>query len=150
MSTPHQPAASDERAEQYDLFALDGASAPPAALLPALATAPPKTPVRTRGKATTTPRLTAPPPTRLDIAPMPEPPAIPPLQLAAARLALCQALAEQAQVAYQSFLASQSDDQTRPSIDIPPDRIVAAAQLLNGSPALNAAVCLLALEGAQT
>lgn len=77
---------------------------------------------------------------------MPQPPEMPPLQIAAVRAALCKALAEQAQVAYQALLADQPDDQVRPSIDVPPERIAAAARLLSESSALNAAVSLLSLE----
>lgn len=83
---------------------------------------------------------------RLKITPVPELPELPPLQLAAVRAALYQALAAQAQAAYHALLASQLDDQAPPIISIPPERIAAAAQLLSESPTLNAAVSLLALE----
>ncbi|NWF81432.1 MAG: hypothetical protein HXY37_15520 [Chloroflexi bacterium] len=89
-------------------------------------------------------------PIPLGITPTPTLPELPPLQLAAVRTALCQALAAQAQAAYQTFLAGQPDDQNRLAIDIPLDRIAAAAQLLLDSPALNAAVSLLALGATLT
>ena len=88
-------------------------------------------------------------PVRLEIASAPALPELPPLQLAAVRIALCQALAAQAQSAYQAFLESHLDDlddQAWPSIDIPPDYIAVAAQLLGESSALNTAVSLIALE----
>jgi hypothetical protein len=83
---------------------------------------------------------------RLEITPAPQPPEIPPLQIAAVRATLCQALAEQAQVAYQMLLAGQPDDHEQPKMGITAERIAAAAQLLNESSAFNAAVSLLALE----
>jgi hypothetical protein len=82
----------------------------------------------------------------MEITPTPTLPELPPLQLAAVLAALCQALAAQAQAAYQALLAEQPDDQAPPIISIPPERIAAAAQLLSESPALNVAVSLLALE----
>jgi hypothetical protein len=62
------------------------------------------------------------------------------------RTALCQPLAAQAQSTYQALVAGQPVDPARPSLDIPPERIAVAAQLLSESSALNAAVSLLALE----
>lgn len=84
-------------------------------------------------------------PVRLEIAPTPVLPELPPLLLAA----LCQALAAQAQAAYQALLAGQPEDQDPPIISIPLERIAVATQLLSESPALNEAVNLLALEASE-
>ncbi len=73
---------------------------------------------------------------------------LPSLQLAAVHAALYQTLAAQIQAACHALLANQPDDQAPPIISIPPERIAAAAQLLSESPALNAAVSLLALGNA--
>ncbi|PDV99462.1 hypothetical protein [Candidatus Chloroploca asiatica] len=83
---------------------------------------------------------------RLEITPPPALPELPPLQLAAVCAALCQALAAQAHADLQALLASQPNDQTEPSLALPPARLAAAARLLSASPALTAAVTLLALE----
>jgi hypothetical protein len=138
--------------QQFMLFDVVETIAPPAAVepppqreaTPTSATRSNKRCHRPAAKTTTQPTPAA--PVRLEIAPAPELPELPPLQLAAIRAALCQALAAQAQAAYQALLAGQFDDQAPPIISIPPERIAAAAQLLSESPALNAAVSLLALE----
>lgn len=152
--TETAPQTTDNtQTQQFMLFDLGETIAPPMpapvrrpqqseAILPAARSSKRSQRPATQPKAQPTPTV----PVRLEIAPVPQPLEIPPLQIAAVRAALCQALAEQAQVAYQALLASQPDDQTRPSIDIPPERIAAAARLLSESPALNAAVILLALE----
>lgn len=138
--------------QQFMLFDLGETIAPPAPAPPPpqrVATPPPaarssKCSQRTAAKTSTQPKPAA--PVRLEITPQPALPELPPLQLAAVRAVLCQALAAHAQAAYQTLLAGQPDEQARPSLAIPPERIVAAARLLNESPALNAAVSLLAME----
>ena len=152
MTQTAPPTTDNAQTQQFMLFDLGETIAPPAAAEPPpqLEATPPaaarsnKRSQRPAAKTSTQPTPAA--PVRLEITPAPELPELPPLQLAAVRAALCHALAAQAQTAYQAFLADQPDDQARPSIDIPPDRIAAAAQLLSESPALNAAVSLLALE----
>lgn len=151
MTQTAPPTTDNAQTQQFMLFDLGETIAPPAAVEPPpqLEATPPaaarsnKRSQRPAAKASTQPTPTA--PVRLEITPTPTLPELPPLQLAAVRTALCQALAAQAQAAYQALLAGQLDDQARPSIDIPPDRITAAAQLLSESLALNAAVSLLAL-----
>ncbi len=85
-------------------------------------------------------------PVRLEIAPMPTLPELPPLQLAAVRAALYQALAEQAQAAYEELLTTIPDGEPQHTPAIATERIAAAARLLSESSVLNAAVSLLALE----
>ncbi len=150
MTQTAPPTTDGAQTQQFMLFDLGESIAPPAAVEPPLqreATPPAaarsnKCSQRPAAKASTQPTPAA--PVRLEITPTPTLPELPPLQLAAVRAALCQALAAQAQTAYQALLAEQPDDPAR--IDIPLERIAAAAQLLNESPALNAAVSLLALE----
>jgi hypothetical protein len=152
MTQTASQTTDNTQTQQFMLFDLGETIAPPApAEPPPQCEATPTTTARSskrsqRPAAKTSAQPTPTAPVRLEIAPVPQPPEIPPLQIAAVRAALCQALAAQSQVAYQVLLASQPDDQTRPSIDIPPARIAAAARLLSDSPALNAAVSLLALE----
>ncbi|WP_129677981.1 hypothetical protein [Candidatus Chloroploca sp. Khr17] len=123
---------------------------PPAAPPPARETAPTTTArsnkrsQRPAAKTTTPPTPTA--PVRLEITPPPALPELSLLQRAAVRTALCQTLAAQAHADLQALLANQPNDQTEPSLAIPAARIAAAARLLSASPALNAAVSLLALE----
>lgn len=152
MTQTAPPTTDNAQTQQFMLFDLGETITSPAAVEPPPqreATPPPaarsnKRSQRPAAKAGTQPTPAA--PVRLEITPVPALPELPPLQLAAVHAALCQSLAEQSQAAYQALLADQPDDQTRPSIDIPPARIAAAAQLLSESPALNAAVSLLALE----
>jgi hypothetical protein len=146
------PTTDNAHTQQFMLFDLGETIALPAPAepppqheaTPTSATRSNKRSHRPAAKVTTQPTPAA--PVRLEITPTPTLHELPPLQLAAVRTALCHALAAQTLVAYESLLADQPDDQTRPSIDIPPARIAAAAQLLSESPALNAAVSLLALE----
>jgi len=151
MTQTAPPTTDNAQTQQFMLFDLGETIAPPAPAEPPpqREVAPPavRSSKRSQRLATqpkTQPTSTA--PVRLETAPAPQPPEIPPLQIAAVRAALCQALASQAQAAYQTFLAGQLDDQAPPIISIPPERIASAAQLLSESPALNAAVSLLALE----
>jgi hypothetical protein len=152
MTQTAPPTTDGAQTQQFMLFDLGETIAPPAAAEPPpQREATPTTTIRSNkrsqrpaAKTNTQPTPTA--PVRLEITPAPELPELPPLQLAAVRAALCHALAAQAQATYQALLASQPDGQTRPSIDLPPERTAAAAQLLSESPALNAAVSLLALE----
>jgi hypothetical protein len=149
--TASQTTDSDQT-QQFMLFDLGETIAPPAAVEPPPqreATPPPaarsnKRSQRPAAKAGTQPTPAA--PVRLEITPAPELPELLPLQLAAVRAALCHALAAQAQAAYQALLADQPDDHEQPKMGITAERIAAAAQLLSESPALNAAVSLLALE----
>jgi len=153
MTQTAPPTTDNAQTQQFMLFDLGETIAPPAppeppeppqqravTALPATRSSKRSQRPATHPKAQPTPTA----PVRLEIAPVPQPPEIPPLQIAAVRAALCQALAAQAQVAYQALLAGQPNDQAR--IDIPPERIAVAAQLLSESQALNAAVSLLALE----
>ncbi len=152
MTQTAPPTTDGAQAQQFMLFDLGETIAPPAAVEPppqreATPTSATRSSKRSHcpaAKTTTQPTPTA--PVRLEIAPTPVLPELPPLQLAAVRAALCQALVAHAQADYQAHLAGQPDDQAPPSLGIPPDRIASAAQLLSKSPALNAAVSLLALE----
>ena len=152
MTQTAPPTTDSAQTQQFMLFDLGEIIALPApAEPPPQHEAAPTTSARSNrrnqrpaAKASTQPTPTA--SVRLEITPTPTLPELPPLQLAAVRAALYQALAAQAQAAYQTFLAGQLDDQAPPIISIPPERIAAAAQLLSESPALNAAVSLLALE----
>ena len=152
MTQTAPPTTDGAQTQQFMLFDLGETIAPPAPAEPPpqLEATPPaaarsnKRSQRPAAKTSTQPTPAA--PVRLEITPALELPELPPLQLAAVRAALYQALAAQAQAAYQTFLAGQLDDQAPPIISIPPERIAAAAQLLSESPALNAAVSLLALE----
>jgi len=155
MTQTAPPTTDNAQAQQFMLFDLGETIAPPAPAEPPpqREVAPPavrssKRSQRTAAKTSTQPTLTA--PVRLEITPTPALPELQPLHLAAVRTALCQALAAQAQADYQAFLAGQPDDQAPPIISIPPERIAAAAQLLSESPALNAAVSLLALGATLT
>lgn len=152
MTQTAPPTTDNAQTQQFMLFDLGETIVPPAPAEPSLqreATPPPaarsnKRSQRPAAKTSTQPTPAA--PVRLEITPAPDLPELPPLQLAAMRAALYQALAAQTQAAYQALLADQPDDQAPPIISIPPERIAAAAQLLSESPALNAAVSLLALE----
>ncbi len=107
--------------QQFILFDLGETIAPPAPAepppqgeaTPISATRSNKRSQRPAAKASTQPMPAA--PVRLEItsAPAPALPELPPLQLAAVRTALCQALAAQAQAAYQALLAGQPT--TRPA-----------------------------------
>jgi hypothetical protein len=151
MTQTVPPTTDNAQTQQFMLFDLGETIAPPAPAEPPpqLEATPPaaarsnKRSQRPAAKTSTQPTPAA--PVRLEITPEPELPELPPLQLAAVRTALCQAFVAQAQAAYQALLAEQPDDQAPPIISIPPERIAAAAQLLSESPALNAAVSLLAL-----
>jgi hypothetical protein len=151
MTQTAPPTTDGAQTQQFMLFDLGETIAPPAAVepppqheaTPTSAARSNKRSQRPAAKTTTQPTPAA--PVRLEITPAQELPELPPLQLAAVRAAFCHALAAQAQTAYQAFLADQPDDQAPPIISIPPERIAAAAQLLSESPALNAAVSLLAL-----
>ncbi len=151
MTQTAPPTTDNAQTQQFMLFDLGEIIAPPAPAepLPQHEATPPaaarsnKRSQRPAAKAGTQPTPAA--PVRLEITPVPALSELPPLQLAAVHAALCQSLAEQSQAAYQALLADQLDDQARPSIDIPPARIATAARLLSESPALNAAVSLLAL-----
>lgn len=152
MTQTAPPTTDNAQTQQFMLFDLGETITPPAVVepppqreaTPTSATRSNKRSHRPAAKTSTQPTPAA--PVRLEITPTPTLPELPPLQLAAVRAALCQALAAQAQATYQTLLADQPDDQARPSIDIPPARIAAAARLLSEAPALNAAVSLLALK----
>lgn len=150
MTQTAPPTTDNAQTQQFMLFDLGETIAPPApAEPPPQREAPSPAAARSnkrsqRPAAKTSTQPTPVDPVRLEITPTPVLPELPPLQLAAVRAALCQALAEQAQATYQTLLAGQLDDPAR--IDIPPERIATAAQLLSDSPALNAAVSLLVLE----
>lgn len=151
MTQTVPPTTDNAQTQQFMLFDLGETIAPPAPAEPPpqLEATPPaaarsnKRSQRPAAKTSTQPTTAA--PVRLEITPAPELPELPPLQLAAVRAALYQALAAQSQATYHALLASQLDDQAPPIISIPPERIAAAAQLLSEAPALNAAVSLLAL-----
>lgn len=153
MTQTVPPTTDDAQTQQFMLFDLGETITPPVpapvrrpqqseAAPPAARSSKRSQRPATQPKAQPTPTA----PVRLEIAPVPQPPEIPPLQIAAMRAALCQALAAQAEATYQTLLAGQPDAQAWPSLDIPPERIAAAARLLSDSPVLNAAVSLLALE----
>ncbi|WP_141508670.1 hypothetical protein [Candidatus Chloroploca asiatica] len=150
--TQTPPPTDDTQTLSFMPFDLGETIAPPpsAAAPPARETTPITT-ARSNKRSQRPAAKTTMPPTpaalvRLEITPPPALPELPPLQRAAVRTALCQALAAQAHTDLQALLASQPDDQTEPSLAIPPARLAAAARLLSASPALNAAVTLLALE----
>ncbi|MEI7769325.1 MAG: hypothetical protein WCI67_05020, partial [Chloroflexales bacterium] len=85
-------------------------------------------------------------PRRLEIAPKPTLPEIPPLLLAGVRAALFQTLFQEALSGYQALLAQQPIEQRdQVVLAVEPARLGAAAQLLLDAPTLNAAVSLLAL-----
>ncbi len=149
MTQTAPPTTDGAQTQQFMLFDLGETIAPPAAVEPPPqleATPPAAARSNKRSQRPAAKASTQPTPVRLEIAPASPLPMLPPLQLAAVRAALYQALAAQAQAAYHALLASQLDDQAPPIISIPPERIAAAAQLLSEAPALNAAVSLLALE----
>jgi hypothetical protein len=151
MTQTAPPTTDGAQTQQFMLFDLGETIALPAPAEPPpqRETTPPATRSNKRSQRLTAKTSTQPTPAasvRLEITPAPELPELPPLQLAAVRAALCHALVAQAQTDYQALLAEQPDDQAPPIISIPPERIASAAQLLSESPALNAAVSLLALE----
>jgi hypothetical protein len=152
MTQTAPPTTDNAQTQQFMLFDLGETIAPPApAELPLQREATPPATARSskrsqRPAVKTSTHPTPVDPVRLEITPAPELPELPSLQLAAVRAALCQALAAQAQAAYQALLAGRPDDQKQPKMEITPERIATAAQLLSESPALNAAVSLLALE----
>lgn len=151
MTQTAPPTTDGAQTQQFMLFDLGETITPPAVVepppqrevTPTSAARSNKRSQRPAAKTNTQPTPAA--PVRLEITPAPELPELPPLQLAAMRAALYQALAAQAQAAYQALLADQPDDQAPLNLDTPPERIAAAARLLSDSPALNAAVSLLAL-----
>lgn len=152
MTQTAPPTTDGAQTQQFMLFDLGETIAPPApAEPPPQREATPTSATRSNKRSQHPPAKTSTQPTpvdpvRLEITPTPAPPELPPLQLAAVRATLCQALAAQAQAAYQAFLADDPADQAQPMMDITPERIAAAARLLGESPALNAAVSLLVLE----
>jgi hypothetical protein len=152
MTQTASQTTDNTQTQQFMLFDLGETIAPPApAEPPPQREATPTTTARSskrsqRPAAKTSTQPTPAAPVRLEITPAPELPELLPLQLAAVRAALCHALAAQAQAAYQALLADQPDDHEQPKMGITAERIAAAAQLLSESPALNAAVSLLALE----
>ncbi|MEI7642979.1 MAG: hypothetical protein WCJ55_01600 [Chloroflexales bacterium] len=162
-----QSSLDETAAQQFMLFDLGSpeTSAPEPALLPQLPDAPP---ARRNGKASKTPKAATaattpapaqspqrpkrPPqanpatPRRLEIAPKPTLPEIPPLLLAGVRAALFQTLFQEALSGYQALLAQQPIEQRdQVVLAVEPARLGAAAQLLLDAPTLNAAVSLLAL-----
>lgn len=147
-----QTQLDDAQTRQYLLFELDAphTSTTQVALLPELATVPPAALRRSKGKrqasATTiaTARTAAPTsqPQRLHVEQKPPLPELSPLVLARIRLALFQTLADQARTHYQTLAANQPME--RHPI-LAPERFNTAAELLAESPALVAAVSLLAL-----
>ncbi|MEI8305613.1 MAG: hypothetical protein WCF99_00980 [Chloroflexales bacterium] len=159
-----QSSLDETAAQQFMLFDLGSpeTTAIEPALLPQLPDAPPD---RRNGKASKTPKAakTAPPaqspqrpkrppqadpatPRRLEIAPKPTLPEIPPLLLAGVRVALFQTLFQEALSGYQALLAQQPPAQRdQVVLAVEPARLGAAAQLLLDAPTLNAAVSLLAL-----
>lgn len=152
MTQSAPPTTDGAQTQQFMLFDLGETIALPAPAEPSPQredTLPPATrsnkrSQRAAAKISTQPTPAA--PVRLEITPTAALPELPPLQVAAVRAALCQALAEQAQASHQALLAGQSHDHTQPTMDIAPERIAAAARLLSESLALNAAVSLLVLE----
>ncbi|MBP1466217.1 hypothetical protein EYB53_010920 [Candidatus Chloroploca sp. M-50] len=150
--TQTPPPTDDIQTPSFMPFDLGETIAPPTpATAPPAREAPPTTTARSNKRSQRTAAKTTTPPTpaapvRLEITPPPALPELLPLQRAAVRTALCQALAAQAHADLQALLASQPNDQTEPRLALPPARIAAAARLLSASPALKAAVSLLALE----
>lgn len=151
QSSPNE--TNDQQLILFDLGSSTPSSAGPA-FLPEL-TAPP--PARKKGKQpnaptqATKPTSSSPVPTRLEISPRPPMPEITPLLLAGVRAALFQTLAQEALATYQTLRdqhPAASHDQV--VLGVEPVRLGASAQLLLDSPALNAAVSLLALGATLT
>ncbi len=128
-------------------FLLQLPTPPPARGEGKKASAPARTSQQTNGHSPATPAT----PTPLEISPRPPLPEIPPLLLAGVRAALFQTLAQEAHAIYQALITQQPADQhDQVLLAVEPARLGASAQLLLDSPALNAAVSLLALGASLT
>jgi hypothetical protein len=148
------PTTDEAQAQQYLLFELDEVTTQPtpeSPLLPQLSDVTPVSRSRNgkRGQRAAARTLVQPIPaipTRLGITPVPPPPEIPPLQLAAVRATLLQTLAQQALDAYQELRATASAEALEQACYAAnPERLDAAARLLAETPTLKAAVHFLAL-----
>jgi hypothetical protein len=153
-----QTSLDETPAQQFMLFDLGSSEAGTAgpAFLPQLPPTPQArgkgkgqkaaTPARSPQRPNSQPQAAAAAPRRLEIAPRPTVPEIPPLLLAGVRAALFQTLFQEALSAYQALLAQQPENQRDQAVlAVEPARLGAAAQLLLDAPTLNAAVSLLAL-----
>ncbi|HMQ31062.1 MAG TPA: hypothetical protein PKD53_10050 [Chloroflexaceae bacterium] len=149
MTQPSHDEITDQQLVLFDLGSQEPSNMTSPAFLPQLPTPPP---ARGKGKKASgnTPATPA-TPTRLEISPRPALPEIPPLLLAGVRAALFQTLAQEAHAIYQALLTQQPAEQHgQVVLAVEPARLGASAQLLLDSPALNAAVCLLALGATLT
>jgi hypothetical protein len=155
MTQPSHDETTDQQLVLFDLGSQEPSNMTSPAFLPQLPTPPP---ARGKGKKASAPdkasqqtsgrspdTLTT--PTRLEISPRPPLPELPPLLLAGVRAALFQTLAQEAHAIYQALLTQQPAEQHgQVLLAVEPTRLGASAQLLLDSPALNAAVSLLALD----
>jgi hypothetical protein len=159
MTQPSHDEITDEQLVLFDLGSQEPSKLTSPAFLPQLPTPPP---ARGKGKKASAPArasqqtngyspATPATPTRLEISPWPPLPEIPPLLLAGVRAALFQILAQEAHAIYQALLTQQPAEQHgQVLLAVEPARLGASAQLLLDSPALNAAVSLLALGATLT
>lgn len=157
MTQTAPPTTDSAQSQQFMLFDLNETIAPLApAEPPSQRESTPTTSARSakrsqRPAAKTSTQPTPADPVRLEIAPTPPLPEIPPLLLAGVRAALFQTLAQEALATYQTLRdqhPAASHDQVILAVE--PVRLGASAQLLLDSPALNAAVSLLALGATLT
>ncbi len=159
MTQPSRDEFTDQQLVLFDLGSQEPSNMTSPAFLPQLPTPPPargkgkkaSAPARpsqqTNGHSPATPAM----PTPLAITPRPPLPELPPLLLAGVRAALFQSLAQEAHAIYQALLAQQPAEQhDQVVLGVEPARLGASAQLLLDSPALNAAVSLLALGATLT
>jgi hypothetical protein len=159
MTRPSHDEITGQQLVLFDLGSQEPINMTSPAFLPQLPTSPP---ARRKGKKASAPArisqktnghspATPATPTRLEISPRPTLPELPPLLLAGVRAALFQTLAQEAHAIYQALLAQQPAEQHgQVVLGVEPARLGASAQLLLESPALNAAVSLLALGATLT
>lgn len=159
MTQPSHDEFTDQQLVLFDLGSQEPINMTSPAFLPQLPTPPPargkgkKASASARASQQTSGRspATLTTPTRLEISPRPPLPELPPLLLAGVRAALFQTLAQEAHTTYQALLAHQPAEQhDQVLLAVEPARLGASAQLLLDSPALNAAVSLLALGATLT
>jgi hypothetical protein len=159
MTQPSHDETTDQQLVLFDLSSQEPINMTSPAFLPQLPTPPP---ARGKGKKASAPARACQPtnghspatlatPTQLEISPRPPLPEILPLLLAGVRAALFQTLAQEAHAIYQAQLTQQPAEQRLVVLlAVEPVRLGASAQLLLDSPALNAAVSLLALGATLT
>lgn len=159
MTQPSHDEITDQQLVLFDLGSQEPSNMTSPAFLPQLPTPPPargkgkkasapaRTSQQTNGHSPATPAT----PTPLEISSRPPLPELPPLLLAGVRAALFQTLAQEAHAIYQALLAQQPTEQHgQVLLAVEPARLGASAELLLDSPALNAAVSLLALGATLT